>query len=65
MTFDLRVDPPKKCHMVYPCVMKRNHPKNIDEDGNLMLLVPGNLDLIALMGHQITSEDEKILIQGS
>ena len=28
MAFDLRVDPPEKCHMVYPCVMTRNHPKN-------------------------------------
>ena len=46
MTFDLRVDPPEKCHMVYPCVMTTNHPKNIHEDGILMLLVPWNLDLI-------------------
>ena len=27
MPFDLRVDPPEKCHMVYSCVMTRNHPK--------------------------------------
>ena len=45
MTFDLRVDPPEKCHMVYPCVMTRKHPKNVHENGILMLLVPGNLDL--------------------
>ena len=45
MMFDLRVDHPKKCHMVYPCVMTRNHQK-IHEDGILMLLFPGDLDLI-------------------
>ena len=28
MMFDLRVDPPEKCHMVYPCVMTRNHSQN-------------------------------------
>ena len=65
MTFDLLVDPPEKYHMVYPCVMTRNHLKNIHEDGILMLLVPGNLDLIAWMGHQNPSEGEKILIRGS
>ena len=28
MLFDLRVGPPEKRHMVYPCVMTRNHPKH-------------------------------------
>ena len=65
MTFDLRIDPSEKCYMVYPCGMTRNHPRNIHEDGILMLLLPGNLDLITCMGHQIPSEGEKILIQGS
>ena len=46
MTFDLRVDPPEKCHMVYPCVMARKHPKKLHEDGTLMLLFPVDLDLI-------------------
>ena len=39
--------------------------KNIYEDGILMLLVPGDLDLITWMGHEIPSAGEKILIQGS
>ena len=43
MMFDLRVDPPEKYHMVYPCVVTRNNPK-IHEDGILMLLFPGDLD---------------------
>ena len=63
MTFDLRVDPPEKCHMVYPFVMTISHPK-IHEGGILMLLFPGELELITWMGHQIPSEVEKILIQG-
>ena len=46
MTFDLRVDPPEKYHMVYPCVMTRNHPKKLHEGCILMLLFPGDLDLI-------------------
>ena len=58
MIFDLRVDTPEKCHMVYLCVMTRSHPK-IYEDGILMLLFPGHLDLITYMGHQLPSEGEK------
>ena len=64
MPFDLRVDPPEKCHLVYPCVMTRNHPKKLYEDGVLMLLFPGDLVLITCMGHQIPPDCEKILIQG-
>ena len=45
------------------CDGMKSSPK-INEDGILMLLFPGDLDLITLMGHQIPSEGEKILIQG-
>ena len=35
--------------MVYLFVMIRNHPKNIHENGILMLLVPGNIDYLFIM----------------
>ena len=44
--------------------MTRNHPKKIHEDGILISLFPGDLDLITWMGYQIPVEGEKILIQG-
>ena len=46
------------------CDDKKLSPK-IHEDDILMLLFPGDLDLITWMGHQIPSEGEKILIQFS
>ena len=46
MAFDMQIDRPEKCHMVYPCVMTRNHPKKLHENDILMLLFPRDLNLI-------------------
>ena len=62
-TNDVRFASRSSREMAYglPMCDDKKSSQNIYEYGIIMLLVPGNLDLITSMGHQISSEGEKIL----